>query len=305
MKISIVIPNYNGRVVLEKNLPQVLKHAQGAELIVIDDASTDDSADYIKKNFPEIKLVCKKANTGFAKSCNLGVKKAKGEIIVLFNHDVYPKKDFLKPLLKHFEDASVFAAGCLEESREDKKVILRGRGVGQFSRGFLIHGRGEVDKTNTLWVSGGSGAFRKTIWQELGGFDPLFSPFYWEDIDLSYRAVKAGYKVAFEPQSRVIHEHYRGAIRKNYSNQEVKTIAYCNQFLFFWKNITDLKLWMSHFLWMPYHFIKAAIRFDWCFFTGFFQAFLKLNKVFSQKKQLKKLFKVKDHQIVAGFRNDV
>ncbi|MBU0618993.1 glycosyltransferase family 2 protein [Patescibacteria group bacterium] len=301
MKISIIIPNYNGVAVLAKNLPQVIKQAESAEIIVVDDASTDKSVSLIKNKFPQIKLVVKKTNTGFAASCNLGVKKSKGEIIILLNHDACPKKDWLKPLLSHFKDSQVFAVGCLEED----DGIERGRGVASFKRGWLVHSRGEVDQTNTLWVSGGSGAFRKSLWQKLGGFDLLYAPFYWEDIDLSYRALKAGYQLVFESQSRVVHHHIRGAIRQHHSPTYIKTIAYSNQFLFFWKNITDPRLIAAHFLWMPYHFISAALRRDWPFFKGFFLALLKLPAVFRQKQKATQFSQLKDHQVIAPFKNEI
>src|SRR5687767_13648160 len=99
MKISIVIPNYNGRLLLEKNLPKVIKESKDAEIIVVDDASTDDSIDFLKKNFTKIKVIKKDKNTGFSSTVNLGVQKATGELVVLLNSDAYPKKNYLNTLI--------------------------------------------------------------------------------------------------------------------------------------------------------------------------------------------------------------
>lgn len=293
MDVSIVIPNYNGAQLLEKNLPKVIKatrRAKGAqlqnvEIIIVDDGSTDKSVGLVKNEFPHVKLVENTRNKGFASAVNTGVKQVRGEIIVLLNTDVTPEKEFLKPLLQNFRDEKVFAVGCLDKSVEDSKVIKRGRGVAWWERGFLVHKRGEVNKTDTFWVSGGSGAFRKSIWNKLGGMDELYNPFYWEDIDLSYRAQKAGYKILFEPKSIVIHKHDKGAIKSQFTPQQMKTIAYRNQFYFIWKNIDNTRMLVSHLLWLPLHFAQAVLRYDLPFFNGFAQALFNVDKVWKKRQQ--------------------
>src|ERR1035437_5274859 len=148
MNISIVIPNYNGENLLKVNLEKVLKEVSSyqlgkVEIIVVDDKSTDDSVKFINE-FKDSKangliLVENKKNLGFAPTVNKGVKAATGEIVILLNTDVYPKDDFLEPLLKHFSEKQVFAVGCLERSIEGNVVVLRGRGLGEWKRGFLVH----------------------------------------------------------------------------------------------------------------------------------------------------------------------
>src|SRR3989338_6473039 len=169
MKISIIIPNYNGLNLLKKNLPSVIKSGFDGEIIVVDDASTDGSAEFVKNNFPSIKVIPKIINEGFSSTVNLGVKHASCDLLLLLNHDVSPHAKFAEYLLPHFSDPSVFAVGCLEESYEKGSIVFRGRGIGDFRRGFLMHERGEIDKNTTLWVSGGAGMFRRKIWEELGG----------------------------------------------------------------------------------------------------------------------------------------
>lgn len=315
MSVSIVIPNYNGENLLKRNLPKVIESVSDfkngeIEIIVADDCSTDKSLVEIQnvkgKSQPDsigikFKIIVNEKNLGFSSTINKGVEKSSGEIIILLNTDVTPEKDFLIPLLRHFKDPKIFAVGCMDKSLENGKVILRGRGIGKWQKGFLMHGRGEVDKTNTLWVSGGSGAFRKSIWDKLSGFDPLYNPFYWEDIDLSYRALKSGYKVYFEKESIVTHEHEKGAIQKTYSRFIVKTIAYRNQFIFVWKNVTDLGLQFSHFLFLPYHFANALLRMDWAFFVGFFKAFFLLPKIIKSSFKAQKLFVQKDSKVIKNF----
>ncbi len=317
MKISIVIPNYNGEELLRKNLPKVIEAAEGykegdAEIIIADDASIDRSVAYIKNQISNIKDTYKKSkinlkifenptNLGFSSTVNKGAKEAKGDILILLNTDVVPEKDFLEPLIAHFNDKSVFAVGCMDKSIENGKTVLRGRGIGKWKKGFLVHNRGEINKANTLWVAGGSGAFRKSIWDKLSGFNELYSPFYWEDIDLSYRALKSGYKVLFEPKSIVYHEHEKGAIKSQYSPFQIKTVAYKNQFIFVWENATDLDLQFFHIVWLPYHLIKALLRRDLAFFLGFFKALILLPKIIQSSFKAQKLFIKSDREVIKEF----
>jgi len=315
MNISIVIPNYNGEKILPKNLPHVLAAAKDykdgkAEIIIPNDPSTDNSKEVIAEFIDSLQGTgvtgktidnTNKAESGFSKNVNRGVALATGDVLILLNSDVRPHKDFLEPLLTHFADDKVFAVGCMDESIENGKTVLRGRGIAYWARGFLHHQAGSLDKTNTFWVSGGSGAFSKRLWDKLGGLDVLFNPFYWEDIDLSYRALKSGYTLIFEPKSRVVHEHEEGAIKTKFKPKHIQKIVYRNQFFFIWKNITDRNLFVSHILWMPYHIIKALTRSDWVFFKGLFLAIMQMSHVRRSRYRARKYFVRTDREILKEF----
>lgn len=315
MNISIIIPNYNGEKVLTKNLPYVLQavkeYKKGSiEIVIPNDPSTDKSKEVIAEFISSLKgsaVVGKtvdnsrKEESGFSKNVNRGVALATGDILVLLNNDVRPHLNFLEGLLVHFDDEKVFAVGCMDESIEDGKTVLRGRGVGYWHKGFVFHKAGSLDETNTFWVSGGSSAIRRKLWNRLGGLDVLFNPFYWEDIDLSYRALKSGYKLIFEKKSVVVHEHEEGVIKTKFKPKFVQKTVYRNQFFFVWKNITDRKLLISHVFWLPYHFITAMKRRDWVFFQGFFLALLQLNRVQDSRYRAKKTFMRKDSEVLKEF----
>lgn len=305
MQVTLIIPNFNGRALLQKNLAEIIAVSPGAQVVVVDDGSTDGSVAYLKHNFPKIKLLEKATNSGFATTVNLGVKATEGEIILLLNTDAVPQKDFLAPILAHFKDERVFAVGCLDKSVEGDKIIKRGRGVGKFRRGFLVHARGEVNLTNTLWVSGGSGAFRRSIWEKLGGMDSLYDPFYWEDIDLSYRAVKSGCKILFEPKSVIKHIHSQGSIQKQYSEKEIQKIAYRNQLIFFWKNITDTGFLIRHILWLKWQILRAVVGGDTIFMKGFLAALLRLPEIIRHRRRVSAGFKKTDREVVAPFVNEL
>lgn len=312
MNISIIIPNYNGEKLLRKNLPSVLEavreYKKGkVEIIIPDDPSTDKSSKVINdfiasihdKNIVGLTISNKNKNeSGFSKNIHRGVSLATGDVLIFINSDVRPHKDFLDPLLSHFVDPKTFAVGCMDESIENGSVVLRGRGVGKWQKGFLIHSAGKLDNNNTLWVSGGSSALRKSIWDKLRGFDVLYNPFYWEDIDLSYRALKAGYNVFFEQKSVVVHEHEEGAIKNKFKPFHIQKIAYRNQFIFVWKNITDRSLMISHLFWLPYHLINAARRRDKAFFVGLYLALLQFSRIMRERERAQKVFVRSDKQII-------
>jgi len=303
--ISFVIPNYNGKDLLEKNLPKLFQALQnwhdGYEIIIVDDASSDESVEFLQKNYPQIKLIIHKENKRFAISCNDGVAIAKGEIVILLNNDVVPEKGFLKPLLANFEDKKVFAVGCKEKSIIKGKIVFSGRALGEFKKGFLVHRRAENQEgKNTLWVASGSAAYRKKIWEKLGGLDPLYAPAYLEDLDISYRALKAGYRLIFEPKSIVFHQHETTNLIV-FGEKAIKTAAFKNQIIFVWKNITDFNLLFEHLIWLPYHLFKDSLVSKGLFLKGFIQALNQLPQILRSRKRVKKFFKFKDSEILQNY----
>src|SRR3989344_5627221 len=164
MNVSIIIPNYNGEDLLRKNLPRVINIAESykkgsIEIIVIDDCSTDNSIKTIKDLAQAIelnhkigfKIIQNEKNLGFPSTVNKAAKQATGEILVLLNTDVSPEENFLEPLIKNFEDHKVFAVGCMDKSIDlpagkagNGETIFRGRGLGKWEKGLLVHKRGVV-----------------------------------------------------------------------------------------------------------------------------------------------------------------
>lgn len=306
MRIDVVIPNYNGSELIKKNLPKVIYETEkyNSLIIIPDDGSKEEDFNSLS-SFVEnlknkrIKLVRYEKNLGFSSNLNRGVSLSSADFVVLLNSDVIPEKDFLENALKDIlNDESLFGVGFMDKSVEAGQTVLRGRGLASWSRGFLIHRRGEVDHEDTFWISGGSSIVRRELFNKLSGFDPLYNPFYWEDIDLSYRARKSGYKVKFQPKSVVVHKHSEGAIKKNFTNFKVKKIAYRNQLIFIWKNITDLSLIMSHLMWLPLSILSAVLRYDLAFILGFLLAVLKLPDIIMRRLSQAKLYKLRDSEII-------
>lgn len=293
LSASIVIPNFNGKHLLHKHLPSVVAAAKGSPIIVVDDASTDDSVAFLQNDYPEIVLVQNKKNARFAFSCNQGVLAATTPVVVLLNNDVSPHKDFLEYVLPYFTDPKVFGVGCLEI---DDAGQISGRSGMTFSRGIFCHWRSQQQESgNTAWVSGGSGAFSREAWHKLGGMDTLFAPAYEEDRDLSYRALKLGYKVLFEARSKVSHHHEstnRSALGKNF----MQIASHKNQLLFIWKNVTTFSMLVQHLIYLPYHLVLSSIRTQGRFLVGFFWALAQLPQVLFKRNHGK--MKVSDRMIL-------
>jgi GT2 family glycosyltransferase len=251
---SVVIPNWNGRDLLEKYLPSVVAALAGNpanEILVVDNGSTDGSADYVREHFPQVNLVALPQNLGFGGGSNAGFRAAKNDIVVLLNSDMRVAPDFLAPLLEGFSDPLVFAVSC-QIFFTDPAKLREETGLTQAwwqDGGLRVRHRDDPaiqDLYPCFYGGGGSCAFDRKKFLELGGFDPLLEPFYLEDTDLGYMAWKRGWKVLYQPRSIVYHEH-RGTIGKKFTPEFIQDVLRKNFLLFCWKNIHELWRLTEHF----------------------------------------------------------
>jgi GT2 family glycosyltransferase len=267
MKVSVVIPNYNGEKLLTKNLPAVIKACPRSEIIVVDDASTDNSIKILENKFPHVKIVRNKKNLRFAKACNKGAKAAKGELILFLNSDVSPEKDFLKPLLKHFKDEKVFSVGCKEKENKNGVLHISGRTEGEIQKGLLVHWKPEDQEyLETLWNFGGSMIVDRSKFISIGGFDHIYSPAYWEDIDLCWQAKKHDWKVLFEKDSIVNHNH-ETTNKSVFGDKKIEQISLRNQIIFSLKHFPFI-----FYLWLPYHLLTTNVKTKGLFAKAFIKA---------------------------------
>jgi len=306
MSIDVVIPNYNGLALVKENLPKIIEEIgkYKGSIIIVDDYSQKEEFEGLK-NFvnkfenENVILLRNEKNLGFSSTVNRGIAESNADFVVLLNTDVAPEKNFLEASLKDLQsNENLFGVGFMDKSIEDGKTVLRGRGEALWEKGFLVHRRGEVDRADTFWISGGSSIVRRELFEKLSGFDSLYNPFYWEDIDLSYRARKSGYKIKFEFRSAVVHKHSEGSIKKYFGDFQVKTTAYRNQFIFVWKNITDSNLLLSHLLWLPYHLLTSILRLDISFLLGFLFALVRLPAIIMKRSEQKKFYTVRDSDLL-------
>ena len=251
---SVVIPNWNGRDLLEKYLPSVVEALAGHldnEIIVVDNGSTDGSAEMMREKFPSVRVLALDRNLGFGGGSNAGFQAAKNGIVILLNSDMRVQPDFLAPLLAGFTDAQVFAVACQIYFSDPQKLREEtGLTQGWWENGGLrVRHRDDQaieDLYPCFYGGGGSCAFDRRKFLELGGFDELLRPFYLEDTDLGYLAWKRGWKVLYQPRSVVYHEH-RGTIGKRFSPAQIDGVLKKNFILFCWKNIHEWPRLWSHF----------------------------------------------------------
>ncbi len=269
--ITAVIPNYSGAQLLPKHIPAVLACLQtGDELIIVDDASPDESVLWLKNKFNlsfesashlsgkwslgkksgPCNVLVNETNRRFGATCNYGVSQSQNELIFLINSDVSPQSNCRYELIKWFTSADVFAVGCLEYENN-----VGGEESGQnelwFEKGIFMHSKSSLMKTGpTAWVSGGSGMFRKSVWKKLGGFDLSFAPAYWEDIDLSFRARATGYSVLFDRAAVVLHQH-ESTNKLTFNAKQLLNMSWRSADRFAKKHATATQLF-EYYFWRPY-----------------------------------------------------
>ena len=254
----------------------------GDEVIIVDDNSTDESVKYLINHYgleltkktklptqvsqnytPQpkelghklyittlthknkkitLQLVALEKNVRFAACVNYGVLFVKNTHFLLLNTDVKPTANLKQHLLAHFSDKNVFAVGCLEYEKNESGE-KSGKNKLWFQKGMFLHSKASDMKTGeTAWVSGGSGVFDTKKWVALNGFDPAFYPAYWEDVDLSFRARKKGWKVLFEEKAVVFHIH-ESTNKDAFGEQKIDDMSWKNSITFvkkhanFWQKI--------------------------------------------------------------------
>ncbi|MBI3894520.1 MAG: glycosyltransferase [Acidobacteria bacterium] len=261
---SIVIPNWNGKDLLEKFLPTVLAACQSSdEVIVVDNASSDGSAEFVRQRFPQVRLLPMPRNLGFGGGANAGVQAARHRIVVLLNNDMRATPDFLAPLLNGFTDNDVFAVSAqIFFSDPSRRREETGLTTGRFEKGFVRVGHAIDDQIDRIYpifyAGGGSTAYDREKFLALGGFDPLFEPFYVEDTDLSYGAWRKGWKVLYQPQSRLYHEH-RATIGKHYTPEAIRVYLQKNNVLMVWKNIHHWRWLLQHLVRLYGHLLLSSL----------------------------------------------
>ena len=301
---SVVIPNWNGRELIEKYLPSVLAALDGNpdnEIVVVDNGSTDGSAEFLRQRFPQIRLLALPRNLGFGGGSNAGFRAARNDIVVLLNSDMRVDPGFLQPLLDGFDDERVFAVGC-QIFFSDPARKREETGLTQcWWRDGGLRVRHRLDDAVTglfpcAYGGGGSCAFDRRKFLEVGGFDSLLAPFYLEDTDVGYLAWKRGWRVLYQPRSVVYHEH-RGTIGKHFREDEIQAAYSKNFILFCWKNIHEGRRLWSHFAFTLGDALVSSLFGDSrerANAHGIWRAFRQLPRALSSRWLARRLAVVKD-----------
>lgn len=217
--VAIVILNWNGRGFLEKFLPSVVVSLYpNMQIIVADNASTDDSVIFLQKHYPQIAIIQNSSNEGFAKGYNTALKQVNADYYVLLNSDVEVTPNWIKPVIDLME-SDVLIAACqpkilaYNNKQQFEYAGASGGWLDSFGYPFM---RGRVfddcekdtgqydDVQPCFWASGAAFFVRSSVYQQLGGLDEFFFA-HQEEIDFCWRAQLAGYKIFVQPASVVYH----------------------------------------------------------------------------------------------------
>lgn len=252
-RFSIIIVSWNALHHLKTFLPSVAAtNYNDYEIILADNASTDGSAEWVERNYPQVKIATFDKNYGYCGGNNRAVPHADGDILIFLNNDVEVEPKWLRPLAGMFDQNPKIAAAQpkIRSYKEPDYFEYAGAAGGYldkygfpFCRGRLFdtieEDYGQYDKPGPiLWASGAALAIRKELFEELKGFDEDFE-FHMEEIDLCWQLWNRGYEVHYCPQSVVYHlgggSLPSDSPRKLYYN-------YRNNLKLLWKNYSDRSL---------------------------------------------------------------
>ena len=259
--VSIIIPHYNGEDLLYNCIDSIYKNIsiKEFELIVVDNASTDDSINRIKSSFESVKIISSNSNLGYSGGCNLGATHANGKYLLFLNNDTEHSSEWIEKLV-HFLDSNSNIAAVQPKilNIHNKKLFDYAGGAGGFLDKFcfgFVKGRifhtleedhGQYNNPSRIfWASGAAFMIRSTVFEKLEGFDEIYFA-YMEEIDLCWRVQSLGYEVWSFPSSYIYHYGPYKSSRKNsiYSYY----LLHRNSWILFLKNSANFNYGISIFL---------------------------------------------------------
>lgn len=317
--VSVVVPNWNGQELLAEFLPSIIaaanqyrdQYGADVEIIVVDDGSTDNSVEWLRENYADgsIQVISQKQNRGLIHTANTGVSSARHSIIFLLNNDVGVEPDAIAPLVRHFEDESVFAVSP-RAYRVGGSFLDGGGKIGYFKRGFWhVYRNYDILPTrlpnkrepfDSFFACSGYAAYDLAKFRALGGFSELLEPMYWDDVEICYRAWKRGWKVHYEPAS-IVHHKSGATMGKKHLRQGMNVVSERNRLLMNWVNLHDKVWFASHAVWVALKLLSAVASLNGAFLKAFWQAVVRLPAVKQARKRERAASRTSDRYIAELF----
>lgn len=300
MNTAVVILNWNGLQLLKTFLPSVVAHADNAKVYVIDNASSDDSVAYLKKQYPEIEIIQNPENTGFAGGYNRGLKFVKEKYWILLNSDVEVTPNWIAPLIACLDSSPEVAAvqPKIKSYREKNKFEYAGAAGGLLDQLAYPYCRGRIFDTleedtqqydencRIMWASGACFAVKKEVFLNLGGFDEDYFA-HQEEIDLCWRMHNFGYHIYYAYQSQVYH---LGGGTLNYDNPQKTYLNFRNSLYNIIKNTPQRtkQLILQRFLLDVLASLKFLTKLEFKHFLAVYKAYFSMMLTYSTINQKRK-----------------
>lgn len=254
--VSVVMPSLDDLDLFERHLPALFdeleRRAARDEVLVVDDTGRDQLAAALRARWPAVRVLAMPRNRGFARAMTAGIEAARHELVFAMNPDVLVRRGFLDPLVACISEEDVWAVvprillGGDEQKIESWAFLREHNGVLELDQPAL---RSAAD-TRALRLApvafavGGACLYRRADFLATG-FDPLYEPFYWEDIDWSWAGWRNGKRILYQPAAVVEHQH-RGTIGRRVPKDFVRAMVERNRLLFNWKHIDVPALQRRH-----------------------------------------------------------
>lgn len=302
--ISFIVLNYNGANVLAPTLSALQKSLRkGDELIVLDNASPDASLALVRRKFPRVRILALKENKVLL-GLNDAVRRARHPLVGLFNNDFILQKADWNALAKRFEDPSVFGVSAKTVHKDGKTLDfgpVRASSVFGFFRLDIVHrgtpaSREELQQSVPIFSSPVAGLYDRKKFLQLGGFDELFYPAYWEEIDLAYRALKRGWRTCYDPGLVVLHNQEERVL-KTFGRQMALRTSLRNKHLFIWKNFSSPRLLVPYVVTLPLVLLLGTLQNGLVYLSGFFEALPRLPRALARKRADERTRVLSDAQI--------
>ncbi len=299
--ISVVIPTYNGETLLRDNLPSIIAALEEwggeYELVVVDDCGSDGSRAFLD-SLPQVRVLVNRVNMGFAKSCNAGMFAARYPVCLCINNDVKATSGFIAPLLRHFDDRSVFAVTTnilVEREGRNQGIVTALYGKGFIKGSFAAINETSGEREN-LYAVGACVAYDMKKFRMLDGFSEIYTPYLFEDVDISYRAWKRGWRSVYEPGATVF--HYSSASIGRTRKRHKRRIYFRNRFLFHWINLTDSAFIARNIVHTVMRLAVSFLWLDFPYYAAFFDALQRVGSVMQLRKNNNAEIRLTDKDIL-------
>ena len=295
MKVAVVILNWNGKQLLEQFLPSVVQFSPEATVYVADNASTDDSVDFDKANFPTVSIVVNATNTGYAGGYNEALQHIEADVYALVNSDIEVTENWLQTIIKTFQNepkTAIVQPKILDFKNKNYFEYAGAAGgyIDQYGYPFcrgrifdtLEKDNGQYDSNQEIfWASGACFFIRSSVYKELNGFDTSFFA-HQEEIDLCWRAINKGYSIKYLFESKVYHV---GGATLQQGNPRKTELNFRNSLLMLTKNLPEKDLYRILFIRMILDGV-AGVKFlfegQYKYLLAILKAHLAFYKLFSE-----------------------